>query len=303
MFELPKKIKKTADAEMVIMLQTLVSATEKAWREAIKPRMRGIRHGDMAANKMKGQGTDFFTEADVESEKTIKQELIKGFGDGAFRIFGEEDNRYAGNLNSKLTVRIDPIDGTENFKFGKPSWSIMVGVYAGRGKTEKQIVSVTYYPEYYNEFVCFVDGVGVFISDATTGETREITEMNNQNNLSSLIVAVYRHSNLAKRGRIMEIIEKLDKAGARIHTIAPTDVREALITGGKRAMVIDGDFQQVDFISYSTLFHFGYRIFDWSGNQLLIDDPDIADKKLVIIPPGTAGEQILEITLSAQKAE
>lgn len=304
MFELPKKLKDTfredtfEDSEKVALLEILLLSVQKAWQEAIKPKIREIRRSDVASNEIKGHGVDFFTEADVESEKIITNELIKKFGESKFRIFGEEENRYTGNSEAVLTVRIDPIDGTENFKFGKPNWSIMAGVYTGRGAEEKQIVSVTYYPEYYNELLYCIDDKGVFISNVSTGETENISQINDQNDISNIIIAFAKNNNLEKRDKIDKILLELEKINSRVRCTAPTEVRDALLTGGRRAILIDGGWNQVDFIAFSTLFHFGYRVFDWNGYECSIDDPETASKKVVIIPPGDAGIKILEVIQS-----
>ncbi|OGE32832.1 hypothetical protein A3C59_04385 [Candidatus Daviesbacteria bacterium RIFCSPHIGHO2_02_FULL_36_13] len=277
------------------VLKVMFKASEMAWQKAIKPRMKKIREDSVDKSSIKGGGTDFFTEADTESERVVKEELIKRFGKDVFRIFGEEENGYIGNLESDITIRIDPIDGTEAFKFGKPNWSILIGVYSGRDDQEKQLLATIYYPEYYNEMLYFLEGSGIFLQNMSTGEKQEITNIEDQDSLENIIVAYWKNSNLQKRGRIDEILDELEKNGARVRSISPTEVKEALITHGKRAMIMDGDYNQVDFISYSLLIKLGYKVYDWNGSEYNINDPGLTDKKLVIIPPGKAGKQILEI--------
>ncbi len=296
-FSLPETIQ-TPEAQR--LLSTFFRASEKAWEEAIQPRMEAIRKGAVDRKSEKGGGTDFFTEADVESEKIISEELFTEFGTEAIRIFGEETNAYAGNLDAPISIRIDPIDGTEAFKFGKPTWSIMVGAYTGRGENEQQIAASIFFPEYYNEAIFFAEEAGVFIGSNTTGNVKEIAPTEVQDNLGNIIVAYYRHSNLHKRGNIDTIIKNLELNGARVKSTTPAEVKEALETAGKRALVIDGDFNEVDFISFSLLVRQGYALYGWDGAPLNVDDASLADRKIVLVPPGKAGEKIREIVTAAQ---
>ncbi len=284
------------------LLKASMAAAKNAWEKAIQPRIKKIREGAIDPSAMKGGGVDFFTEADMQGEEIIKQELIARFGNDAFRIFGEEKNDYVGNLESKITVRIDPIDGTQNFKFGRKNWGIMIGIYAGDPGNEQEIISLVYSPE-RSEIMYSVDTVGAFVSDVDTGETVKIDHLDEQNDINNMIIGTWRHSNLDKRGPIDAITLGLEKAGARILTSeAPNaDVRTALMTKGKVAMVLDGDHNQVDYIPYPPIIRLGYRIFDWDGTEYNVDDPALTEKKVVIIPPGKAGEQILDIVKSNNK--
>lgn len=305
-FQLPKKVAAIKDVLVIDeahsvntleLLRVLFSASERAWIESIQPRMDKVRHEKISKDSMK-LGTDFFTEADTESEETIKKAITEKFGTEAFRIFGEEKNAYTGNLESNLTVRIDPIDGTSNFKFGRPNWSIMVGVYTGRNKEEHQALSVTYYPEYFNEIVYFIDGVGVFIANLTTGKTVEVTHLDNQDSFNDILIVVHKHTDLSQRGNIDGIIKKFEEKGTRVKTTSPTEAKEALQTGGKRAFLIDGDFNQVDFIDFSALVYLGYEIYDWNGVAYNIDDPNLNNKKFVLVPPGKIKDEILTVVTS-----
>lgn len=285
------------------LLIAMFAASKMAWQKAIRPKMAAIRKGGINKKSLKGGGVDFFTKADTGSEKTIKQELSKRFGNNTFRIFGEEENKYVGNLNSEISIRIDPIDGTECFKFGEPGWSIMIGVYVGKDAEEKEILATVYHPEVYNEIIYYVDGLGIFITNIVTGETKEIKKLDAQNSLDDVIITFWKHTNIHKRGKIDEVIKKLEYEGARVRSTSPTEVRESLLTGGKRIMIMDGDYNQVDFISYSMLVKLGYKVFGWNGTEYNIDDPILNDKKVVLVPPGKAGKKVLAIIKSIQNSK
>jgi fructose-1,6-bisphosphatase/inositol monophosphatase family enzyme len=289
--DLPGKV---LNARRYDLLQTMMAAAVRAWDLGIRLNIKKVRQADLNPAFSK-QGADFFTEADTASEQIIIESLHAGYSPNAFRIFAEEAGAYSGNPDAEITIRIDPIDGTESFKFGKPNWSIMIGAYLGRDALECQIASVVYWPEYYDEMLFFLEGAGTFKGNLTTRQVSEFSRVDDQNDLNNIIVAVYKHSNINKRGKIDDIIRALEFKGARVKSTTPAEVKEALETRGRRAMIIDGDFNEVDFISYSSLVRLGYQIRDWAGTLYNIDDPALANKKFSIVPPGRAGEVIFDI--------
>jgi len=280
------------------LLRLSIRGLEEAWRIAIQPHIGTIRTSDIKRRKV---GIDFFTEADTRSEGVIKDIFTQRFGDNV-RIFGEESGIYLGDLNVRIGLRIDPVDGTESMKFGKPDWGIMVGAYEGTPEHERQICGVVYYPE-HNTLAYSVDSAGVFISDVETGETRQIPHVPEQNSFDNVIIQMSEHKDPARRPVFAFVMTELAGKGARIRitSSACTDVLEALLTHGKRAMVIDGDYVRVDFIPYAFLEHLGYRIYEWGGALRQADDPAIADQQLIVVPPGEVGREILEITKRARQ--
>ena len=288
---LPEKVRA---AGRFALLRSMMSAAITAWTTEIEPRMSKVRDAaiDPAARK---KGTDFFTQADIASERSIVDALVREHGTDGLRIFGEEAATYTGNPDAEVTIRIDPIDGTESFKFGKPTWSIMIGAYVGRGAAERQVAAVVYWPEYYSEILFLLDDAGVFKADLRSKVVTEFPRVDAHDELDDIIVTFWKHSNIAERGRIDDIVKALDVAGARTRTVTPVEVKEALETRGKRAMVLDGDFTLVDFISYSALIRLGYSVRGWDGSPCSVDDPALSNRKIVFIPPGRAGENILDI--------
>jgi fructose-1,6-bisphosphatase/inositol monophosphatase family enzyme len=279
------------------LLRTFFSATTAAWQEGILPVMADVRAHQVDSSERK-HGNDFFTAADTASEEIIVKQLQNAYGTEAFRIFGEEKNAYTGNQDAAVTIRIDPIDGTENFKFGKPTWGIMAGAYEGRGENEKQLISVVYYPELYNQFLFTLGDAKAYVYDRRSAVTTTFDTIESQDELSNMLTAVRKHSDRTQRGPIDDVISALEKAGARICYSSSLDAKEALETRGKRASIMDGDYSQVDFIQYAVLQRLGYRVFDWLGIERNIDDPSLDNQKLMIVPPGHAGEQILQIITS-----
>lgn len=279
------------------LLRIALNSAKKAWEEAIEPRIGDIRGSKV--EKMKG-GTDFFTEADTESEKMIVAEIERAFP-GKLQFFGEEKNAYSGNLESNITVRIDPVDGTEAFKFGKPDWGIMIGIYEGPHEAANQIASAIYFPE-MNTTLYHLQGAGTFVSDLESGESKEIPKVGQQDEIKNVLISYYRHSKRIERGDNEGVIRALDGEGARVKFNNSTceDVLESLMTGGQRIMIYDGDMNKVDYIPYKMLQEAGYKIYAWAGgDEIPPEDPNLQNKKVVIVPPGKAGERIRELVKQA----
>ena len=75
---------------------------------------------------------DFYTIADVESQKAIKEKITKlllkkGIDESEIGFIGEE-NLVSGNHKKHLFV-IDPLDGTVNFAFGLDFFSISIAYF------------------------------------------------------------------------------------------------------------------------------------------------------------------------------
>ena len=66
---------------------------------------------------------DLVSEADRETERLITRELLEAFPGDAF--VGEEHGRTTGEIDAGTWV-VDPIDGTQPFLLGLPSWCISI---------------------------------------------------------------------------------------------------------------------------------------------------------------------------------
>ncbi len=77
----------------------------------------------------KSTPTDLVSEADVATEALIRERLTAARPDDAIK--GEEDEDLAGT--SGLQWVVDPLDGTVNFLFGIPQWSVSIAVEDEQG--------------------------------------------------------------------------------------------------------------------------------------------------------------------------
>jgi len=109
--------------------------------------------------KEKGRA-DLVTDADVASQKVIREHLLARFPQHGF--LGEEDISSHGRLgaNAPPTWIVDPIDGTTNYVHDFPFYCISIGL-----QTEGDLsVGVIYDPS-KNEMFAAAKGHGAFLND------------------------------------------------------------------------------------------------------------------------------------------
>jgi fructose-1,6-bisphosphatase/inositol monophosphatase family enzyme len=78
------------------------------------------------------------TQADIETERKIKQVILNQYPTASF--YAEESG---GNPEKNNLWIIDPIDGTRVFTHGIPFWSILIAFY----KNNEVLAGVCYFPE------------------------------------------------------------------------------------------------------------------------------------------------------------
>jgi myo-inositol-1(or 4)-monophosphatase len=91
-------------------------------------RERALRGSEQQVTS-KSTPTDLVSDADLASERAIRELLSSRRGDDGF--VGEEGEGSEGS--SGLSWVVDPLDGTVNFLFGIPQWSVSVAVRDGEG--------------------------------------------------------------------------------------------------------------------------------------------------------------------------
>jgi myo-inositol-1(or 4)-monophosphatase len=88
-----------------------------------------VRHGAERSIASKSTPTDLVSEADLASERAIRELLARRRPDDGF--VGEEGTHSDGS--SGLSWVVDPLDGTVNFLFGIPQWCVSVAVRDQQG--------------------------------------------------------------------------------------------------------------------------------------------------------------------------
>ncbi len=107
----------------------LLELAVEAARSAGALLMERVRHGAERQVSAKSTPTDLVSEADLASERAIRELLAARRPDDGF--VGEEGEDVEGT--SGLSWVVDPLDGTVNFLFGIPQWCVSVAVRDERG--------------------------------------------------------------------------------------------------------------------------------------------------------------------------
>jgi myo-inositol-1(or 4)-monophosphatase len=123
-----------------------------------------VRHGAERKVTSKSTPTDLVSEADMESERAIRELLAaRRPHDG---IVGEEGSDEPGS--SGLRWVVDPLDGTVNFLFGIPQWCVSVAVR----HNEETIAGAVYDPNRDELFTATRTGPAML---ARAHDTSELT--------------------------------------------------------------------------------------------------------------------------------
>ena len=96
--------------------------------ERLARRARGGAEGSVIS---KSTPTDLVSEADVDSERAIRELLRERRPRDGF--IGEETEVAAETGDTGYSWVVDPLDGTVNFVFGIPQWSVSVAVRDAQG--------------------------------------------------------------------------------------------------------------------------------------------------------------------------
>jgi myo-inositol-1(or 4)-monophosphatase len=130
----------------------LVGERVLSWR-----RQRQDLDGDSIATK--SSPTDVVTEADRMAEEMIRERLMAARPDAAW--WGEESGRAAGSgASGGLEWVVDPIDGTTNFLYGLPGWSVSIAARLA-GHT---VAGAVHIPTLSETFTAELGG-GAFLND------------------------------------------------------------------------------------------------------------------------------------------
>jgi myo-inositol-1(or 4)-monophosphatase len=104
--------------------QDLLAVAVRAARMAGGLLLERARTGEELGVSSKSTPTDLVSEADLEAERAIKELLADERPEDGF--IGEEGGSESGT--SGLDWVVDPLDGTVNYLFGIPQWSVSVAV-------------------------------------------------------------------------------------------------------------------------------------------------------------------------------
>ena len=133
-------------------LNIMIKATEKASKILIRD------FGELEKLQVSKKGpSDFVTNSDLKTEKTIIEELKKA--KPHYSIISEE-NGIENNKDKNNTWIIDPIDGTINFLHGIPHFAISIAL-----KSNEEIVSGIIFDPIKNEMFYAEKNKGAFFNN------------------------------------------------------------------------------------------------------------------------------------------
>lgn len=159
---------------------------------ALAGRKRGLREVST-----KSTSTDMVTEYDKLTEASIITALRAARPDDS--IVAEEGGRHTGN--SGITWFVDPIDGTTNFLYDLPTWTVSLGAHDADG----ELAAVVFCPP-LSETYTATRGGGAFLND-TRIHCNEINDI-----AHCLIATGFNYSpdnRLIQAARIPKIIAKI----------------------------------------------------------------------------------------------
>jgi myo-inositol-1(or 4)-monophosphatase len=110
-----------ADALLAVAIEAATAAGALLAERVARGAERGV--------SSKSTPTDLVSEADLASERAIRELLAQRRPDDGF--VGEEGDHV--ESSSGLSWVVDPLDGTVNFVFGIPQWSVSIAVRDARG--------------------------------------------------------------------------------------------------------------------------------------------------------------------------
>lgn len=147
------------------------AALEELAREAAEAAgglLLDASRGPAAGVVAKSTPTDLVSEADLAAERTIR-ELLRARRPGD-RLLGEEGGEDALGEGEPTGVRwvVDPLDGTINFLFGLPQWSVSVACEDASGA----IAGVVHDPSRGETFAATRDGDATLGGQAIRGSSR-----------------------------------------------------------------------------------------------------------------------------------
>lgn len=169
------------------------------------------RPADLGVADTKSSPTDVVTEMDTAAEALIRKLILEQRPDDAFlgEEGGADSGRRVDDRHGVVRWVIDPIDGTVNYLYGLPHWSVSVGVEVD-GVTVAGVVAAPRLGEVY----IAVRGAGAWCNDETL-HVRPPTE------LSAALVATgfgYRAERRERQGAIagalLPLVRDIRRAGS-----------------------------------------------------------------------------------------
>jgi myo-inositol-1(or 4)-monophosphatase len=221
----------------------IINVMTKAAYKAGNKLLKDFREIENLQVSKKGIG-DFVTTADINSEKTIIQELQKFHP--KISIISEELNpNITKNKDDKKFI-IDPLDGTLNFLHGLPHFAISIGLMY-----KEEIVSGIVYDPIKDELFWAEKGLGAFVNSS-----RIRVSARNELKKSLIATGIPWKGMEEKHKNFMKILENVMKNCSGVRRFGAAALDLAYVAAGR----------------YDAFWEFGLKTWDIASGSLLVKE-------------------------------
>jgi myo-inositol-1(or 4)-monophosphatase len=200
-------------------MNVLQQAVQKAGRRLL----RDFGEVENLQVSAKGPG-DFVSQADLQAERTLKEELGKARPGWAF--LGEEGGTAQGDDWEWRWV-VDPLDGTTNFLHGIPHWAISVGVERRIAPDRTELVAGCVFNPAGNEMFWAEKGIGAFLND------RRLRVSGRREMVSALFATGIPFAKIARKAEFSRTLAKLMPQVAGVRRFGSAALDLAWVAAGR----------------------------------------------------------------------
>ncbi|TXG92665.1 inositol monophosphatase [Rhodococcus rhodnii] len=226
----------------------------------------GTAHATSETVSAKTSATDPVTVADRESEDVVRSLLAQRRPGDA--VLGEEGGGAASD--DGVTWVVDPIDGTVNFLYGIPAYSVSVAAQVGGVSVAGAVVDVVADTVY-----CAARGSGATAITAA-GERVALT-CNPVDDLSLALVATGFAYSAARRARQGELVAALLPRVRDIRRIGSAALDLCMVASGRT----DAHYEH------------GLSVWDWAAGALVAEEAGAAVRVPAATAPGSDGRLVV----------
>ena len=226
---------------------------------------------------------DFQTKADLESEKSILAILKTEFP--KYNILSEEEGKI--NNNSQYTLVIDPLDGTNNFVLGVPTFSVSIALLY----KNEAVAGVVYHP-IINQTYHATKGGGAYLNE------REI-KVNNILDPKKITI-IYTCGYKIEYNYFSRVMSSLCSKGCkRIINNWSAAFEYCMLASGKVESVITDGIEIHDFAAGKLIaLEAGAKIIDFTGKG----EKEYINTKFIVSNTDEINEYVLGIIKPLQKS-
>jgi myo-inositol-1(or 4)-monophosphatase len=232
--------------------EDLLSVAVDAARAAGAILLDHYEHG-VREVETKSTPTDLVSEADLEAERAIRDLILERRPDDA--ILGEEGDDMPGTTGLRWVV--DPLDGTVNYLFGIPQWSVSV---ACEGR-----VGVVFDPLRDELFTVRVGEEALLDGVAMRGSQRD--------DIATAMVATGFGYDARVRAAQAEVVARLLPQVRDIRRLGSAALDLAWLAAGR----------------YDAYYEYGLNAWDWAAGEMLCTAVGLAVRHLDPLPGTGAG--------------